>query len=374
MGRVGSYRIHRMGGEVYRSCVPVHLPVPVAMDGIREQMEAAILALGRLDAVTYLLPNPTLFLHLYVCREAVLSSQIEGTQSSLNDLLLFENDRRSTVALDDVAEVSNYVRALRHGLDRMRDGFPLSLRLLREIHAILLEGTRGKHQLPGEFRRSQNWIGGSRPGNAIFVPPTTEDMGPALDNLERYLHGDSIPPLIRVGIAHVQFETIHPFLDGNGRLGRLLITLMLCHFGLLREPILYLSLHFKKHRTDYYGLLQTVREEGNWEAWLKFFLEGISSVAGDAMATIQAIDNLFAECERGISSLGRARFTAKAAFDHLKMIPQTTAAVLSQALTISQPTARAALRALESAGIVEVCDNRNRDRSYIFRRYLALLS
>jgi Fic family protein len=372
MGRIGSYRTHRVGGEVYRSYVPVNLPVPVAVDELLDSLGKATLALGHLDAVAHLVPSSALFLHMYVRREAVLSSQIEGTQSSLNDLLLFENNQRSAVTADDVAGVSNYVRALRHGLERMRGGFPLSLRLLREVHGILLEDTRGKHRLPGEFRRSQNWIGGSRPGNAFFVPPAPEDMEVALDNLERYLHGGAVPPLIRAGIAHVQFETIHPFLDGNGRLGRLLIALMLCNFGLLREPLLYLSLHFKEHRTDYYALLQLVRERGEWEAWLRFFLDGVASVAGNATATIHAINGLFSECEEKIAAMGRGRFSARAALNHLKMLPQTTTACLARELAMSQPTARAALRALESAGIVEEC-GRRRDRIYIFRRYLDLL-
>jgi Fic family protein len=256
----------------------------------------------------------------------------------------------------------------------MRGGFPLSLRLLGEIHAILLENTRGEYQLPGEFRRSQNWIGGSRPGNALFVPPTPEDMEAALANLEHYLHNDSVPPLIRAAVAHVQFETIHPFLDGNGRLGRLLIALILCNSGLLREPILYLSLHFKQPRTDYYGLLQRVRERGEWEAWLQFFLQGVISVADGAVDTIRAVSRLLSACEERISSLGRGRFTAKAVFDRLKMLPQATAAALARELAMTPPTARAALRALESIGIVEESGNRLRNRTYIFRDYLDLLS
>jgi Fic family protein len=224
---------------------------------------------------------------MYVRKEALLSSQIEGTQSSLSDLLLFENEEIPYVPLDDVAEVSNYVAAMEHGLKRLREGFPLSLRLIREMHAILLHSGRGASKQPGEFRRSQNWIGGTRPGNALFVPPPPDQLNECLDAFEKFLHMDDpqLPPLIKAGLAHVQFETIHPFLDGNGRLGRLLITLMLCEASALREPILYLSLYFKARRSDYYRLLQEVRENGAWEAWMEYFLTGVRETASQAVDT-----------------------------------------------------------------------------------------
>ena len=258
-----------VGGERVRAFLPPPLPPdpPLDLNGLLTLYDAARGAVGRLDGVTTILPSTPLFLFMYVRKEALLSSQIEGTQSSLSDLLLFENDEIPHVPLDDVAEVSNYVAAMEHGLKRLRGGFPLSLRLVREMHEILLKSGRGASKQPGEFRRSQNWIGGTRPGNALFVPPPPDRLTECLDAFEKFLHLDDpqLPLLIKAGLAHVQFETIHPFLDGNGRLGRLLITLMLCETGALREPILYLSLYFKTRRADYYRLLQEVRENGAWE-------------------------------------------------------------------------------------------------------------
>jgi len=235
-------------------------------------MEKANRALGRLDGMTLLLPDASLFLYFYVRKEALLSSQIEGTQSSFNDLLLYESDETPGVPLDDVREVSNYVAAMDHGLSRLRGGFPLSLRLIREIHEILLSKGRGSDKGPGEFRRTQNWVGGTRPGTANFVPPPPESLMDCLGALEKFLHNDPVPTplLIKAALAHVQFETIHPFLDGNGRLGRLLITFLLCAEGALTEPILYLSLYFKTHRSQYYDWLQKVRIDGDWEGWLGF--------------------------------------------------------------------------------------------------------
>jgi Fic family protein len=228
------------------------------------------------------LPNTQLFIYLYVRKEAVLSSQIEGTQSSFTDLLLYENDEAPGVPLEDVEEVSSYVAAVNHGLKRLREGFPLSLRLIREIHEVLLSTGRGSDKTPGEFRRSQNWVGGSRPGNVLFVPPPPERVMECMSALEKFLHDDPVrmPALIKVALTHVQFESIHPFLDGNGRLGRLLITFLLCVEGALSQPILYLSLYFKSHRQDYYDLLQKVREEGDWESWGRFFLNSVLETAG----------------------------------------------------------------------------------------------
>jgi Fic family protein len=244
---------------------------------------------------------------MYLRKEALLSSQIEGTQSSLSDLLLFEQDELPMVPLDDVQEVSNYVAAMDHGLQRLREGFPLSLRLIREIHEILLAKGRGASKEPGEFRRSQNWIGGTRPGNALFVPPPPDELNRCLGDLETYLHATDVhPALIRAALAHVQFETIHPFLDGNGRLGRLLITLLLCEAGSLREPVLYLSLYLKTHRQQYYDLLQAVRERGDWETWLAFFLDGVTETATQAVHAARSLITLFDNDRRRITELGRA--------------------------------------------------------------------
>ena len=265
-----------------------------------------MLTLGRLDGVSTLLPDEALFLYAYVRKEAVLSSQIEGTQSSLSDLLLFELEEATGVPLDDVREVSNYVAALEHGLPRLRENFPLSNRLIREIHGVLLSSGRGRNKTPGEFRRSQNWIGGSRPGNASFVPPPHTTVPDCMTAFERFLHAkdDGLPVLLRAGLAHLQFETIHPFLDGNGRVGRLLITLLLCHAGLLRQPLLYLSLYFKQHRSDYYDLLNHVRRTGDWEAWLAFFLEGVKQTAEGAVSTAKRLSRMFQDDRKRIQAAG----------------------------------------------------------------------
>jgi Fic family protein len=281
-------------GEKVKAFVPSSLPPKPSIDWtpkLRNKFDEALLALGRLDSVSVLLPDTSLLLYSYVRKEAVLSSMIEGTQSSLSDLLLFELDQEPGVPLDDVQEVSNYVAALIHGLNRLAEGFPLSLRLIREIHGVLLAKGRGRHKAPGEFRHSQNWIGGTRPGNAAFVPPPAGQVLECMGKLERFLHGKpvSTPALLKAALAHVQFETIHPFLDGNGRIGRLLITLLLCDQKVLREPMLYLSLYFKTHRQYYYELLNNVRQTGDWEAWLDFFAEAVTATAIQAVETVQQI-------------------------------------------------------------------------------------
>ena len=300
--RTGRYETTTVGDETVRAFVPTRLPPEPALDlaVLQPRLESASLALGRLDSLSAVLPDIRLFLYAYVRKEAVLSSQIEGTQSSLSDLMLFELDRTPGVPLDDVVEVSNYVAALEHGLGRLREDFPLSNRLIREIHEVLLSRGRGRNKAPGEFRRSQNWIGGRRPGSARFVPPPAPAVVDCMSDLERFLHSGAagLSSLLRVGLVHVQFETIHPFLDGNGRVGRLLIALMLCQEGALREPLLYLSLYFKQHRDDYYALLDKVRRRGDWEAWLAFFLDGVTETAKGAVSTAQ---RLASEPTRGAS-------------------------------------------------------------------------
>jgi Fic family protein len=307
--RLGTYVSTTTAGETVRAFLPPPLPPEPAVDltGLFQQLDRANQALGRLDGLTTLLPDTRLFLYLYVRKEALLSSQIEGTKSSFSDLLLFENEAAPGVPIDDVEEVSNYVAAMQHGLRRIRGGFPLSLRLIREIHEILLRGGRGANKTPGEFRRSQNWIGGSRLGNAAFVPPPPEEMMECLNQFEHFLHDEKhkLPVLVEAGLIHVQFETIHPFLDGNGRLGRLLITLLLCAKGALREPLLYLSLYFKTHRQHYYDLLQRVRTEGVWEEWLTFFLEGTEATARQAASAAVQILHLFEADRKKIQALGR---------------------------------------------------------------------
>src|SRR3954467_6338093 len=286
--RAGRLITVESGPDGYAAFVPAPLPPdpPLRIDSrLQSLLDEANQALGRLDAVTLLLPDPGQFLYSYIRKEAVLSSQIEGTQSSLSDLLLFENEAAPGVPLDDVEETSNYIAAMSHGLKRIESGeLPLSNRLLREIHERLMAGVRGGEKAPGEFRRTQNWLGGTRPGNARFVPPPAHEVTVAMSDLEKFLHGPT-PILLKAALAHVQFETIHPFLDGNGRVGRLLITLLLCAEEVLQQPLLYLSLFFKQHRDAYYDHLQRVRTDGAWEGWLEFFLEGVVTVASSATNT-----------------------------------------------------------------------------------------
>ena len=280
----GYYAPGSLTGDKYEAYVPAPLPPvpPLEIDAeLADLHEKANRAIGRLDGLASLLPDTQLFIYLYVRKEALLSSQIEGTQSSLSDRLMYESDEVPGVPVDDVQEVSCYVAAMEYGLKRIREGFPLSLRLIREVHGELLHSGRGAGKQPGEFRQSQNWLGGGRPSLATFVPPPPEKLMECLDSFEKFLHLSPAPAplLIKAAMAHVQFETIHPFLDGNGRLGRLLITLLLCSEGALAEPILYLSLYFKTYRRDYYEWLQRVREQGDWEGWIKFFLQGVIDTA-----------------------------------------------------------------------------------------------
>jgi Fic family protein len=287
--------------------------------------------------------------------------------------MLFEHNQKPEVSLEDVEEVSNYVKAINHGLKRLKEGFPLSLRLLKEIHEVLLSGSRGSGKLPGEFRKSQNWIGGTRPGNALFVPPPVEDLNQCLADFEKFLHDESLPVLIKAGLAHVQFETIHPFLDGNGRLGRLLITLLLCMGDVLDEPILYLSLYLKQNRRIYYELLQEVRESGTWETWLEFFLDGIYSSAKQAISTAGTINNLFNQDFLKITQLGRARFSCEQILEYMKQLPQVTVPSLASELGISAPTARSALKSMVGLGIIEETSGKKRDKTYVYRKYLNII-
>jgi Fic family protein len=321
-----------------------------------------------------MVPDTNLLLYSYVRKEAVLSSQIEGTQSSLSELLLFENRATPGVPIDDVAEVSNYVAAMQHGLRRLRGGFPLSLRLIREMHAVLLKGGRGSNQTPGEFRRSQNWIGGTRPGNAAFVPPPPDRLMECLDPFEKFLHdeSESLPLLVQLGLIHVQFETIHPFLDGNGRLGRLLLTLLLCQKKALREPLLYLSLYFKTHRAYYYELLQKVRTQGAWEEWLAFFLEGIETTAGDVAQAVKRSIALFAADRKKIAALGRASSSALRVQEYMQKRPIASIGAISKALKLSVPTVTAALQHLTDISIVREITGGRRNRVFSYPRYMAI--
>lgn len=378
-GPTGSYEALSVGGETVRAFLPRPLPPdpPVVLEGaLQPLLERALLAVGRLDSLSTLLPDPSLFLYAYVRKEAVLSSQIEGTQSSLSDLMLFELDQAPGVPFDDVVEVSSYVRALEHGLARLRGGFPLSARLIREIHAELLASGRGADKAPGEFRRSQNWIGGTRPGNALFVPPPHLAVPDAISNLERFLHdeNDGLAVLVKAALAHVQFETIHPFLDGNGRIGRLLITLILCHAGVLREPLLYLSLFLKEHRSEYYRLLDDVRRDGDWEAWLAFFLQGVAETGDGAVATVRRLTATFEEDRARIQAHGRRSGSALRVQAALQARPVITLQDASQRANLSFPAAAAGMALLVELGIASELTGRRRNRVFAYDRYLAVLN
>ena len=377
-GATGQYQTTTTLGETVRAFVPSPLPPdpPIVMDAGRQaRLERAWLACGRLDAVTTLLPDADLLLYTYVRREAVLSSQIEGTQSSLSDLLLFELDAAPGVPLDDVVEVSNYVAALDHGLARVRAGFSLCNRLLREVHAKLLARGRGADKQPGEFRRSQNWVGGTRPGHAAFVPPPPAEVEPCMAALERFLHAPDAPgALVKAALTHVQFVTIHPFLDGNGRVGRLLIALILHHDGVLRQPLLYLSLYFKQHRAEYYRLLDAVRTTGDWEAWLDFFLEGVHQTATGAVDTAHRLLALFQRDAAQIQTLGRSAPNTLRIFDALRQRPLASIDALAQRTGLSFPTAARAIDALQRLGIVHEITGRKRERVFAYRAYLDILN
>ena len=379
-GLTGNYDVMIATGERIEAFVPMPLPPepPLAIEGTLQQaLERALLALGRLDSISMLLPDPDLFIYSYVRKEAVLSSQIEGTQSSLSDLLLFELEQAPGVPQDDLdlVEVSNYVAALDHGIARLRGDFPLSNRLIREIHGVLLARGRGSDKEPGEFRRSQNWIGGTRPSNAAFVPPPHTAVSDCMSGLERFLHADDdgLPLLVRAGLAHVQFETIHPFLDGNGRVGRLLITFLLHHGGVLREPLLYLSLYFKQHRSTYYDLLDRVRREGDWEAWLAFFLEGVSQVSTDAVATVERLERMFRADRAAIEATGRRASTALRVHEVFKARPVQSLASAAESAGLSFSGVSSAVRLLVDLGIARELTGRRRNRLFAYDRYLAEL-
>ncbi len=366
-------------GESVLAFVPAPLPPDPSIDWtpeLRSKFDKALLALGRLDSVSRLLPDTSLFLYMYVRKEAVLSSMIEGTQSSLSDLLLFELDQEPGVPLNDVLEVSNYVRALHYGLKRLAEGFPLSLRLIREVHGILLTKGRGSNQTPGEFRKSQNWIGGTRPGNAAFVPPPPEKVMECMGKLELFLHDqpEPTPILLKAALAHVQFETIHPFLDGNGRLGRLLITLLLCEQEVLQQPMLYLSLYFKTHPQYYYELLNKVRITGDWEAWLDFFAEAVIVTATQAVETAQQLLDLANKDRANIIELGRAAASTVQVHRVLIEHPIATSGLIVEKTGITHATVNKALEHLVRLGIVTELTKQKRNRLFSYSRYFDIMN
>ena len=374
----GRYEVTVAEGEQVRAFIPAPLPPrpPLNLEGdLLRSLEAAGLALGRLEGANQLL-EAALLVYSYVRKEAVLSSQIEGTQSSLSDLLLFELDQAPGVPRDDAAEVLRYVAAMDHGLRRLAENFPLSNRLIRELHGILLSTGRGASKDPGEFRRSQNWIVGSRPGNAVFVPPPHLAVPDCMAELERFLHAedDGLPILVRAGLAHVQFETIHPFLDGNGRVGRLLITLLLCEAGVLSQPMLYLSVYFKRHRDRYYELLDRVRQTGDWEAWLTFFLQGVQETAENAAATARRLTERFAADRQRLATEGRKAGSALRVHEALQERPILSIPETRKRTGLAFPTVSAAMRLLEATGVVREITGFSRNRVYVYSEYLRILN
>ena len=365
-------------GEPVEAFVPPPLPPdpPVRVEGFYDLLEAANRAIGRLEGIGSVFSGDKLFLYTYIRKEALLSSQIEGTQSSLSELLRYENaDVPGAPINADVQEVSNYVDAMHHGLERLRGGLPVSVRLIREVHQKLMRQGRGEMAAPGEFRRKQNWVGGTRPGNSYFVPPPPEQVVELMSDLEKLIHAPTptIPFLVKVGLVHVQFETIHPFLDGNGRLGRLLITLLLCARDILSEPLLYLSLYFKAHRDEYYARLQAVRTHGDWETWLHFFLAGVIETSRQAADTAVELLRLFDADRQRIETLGRPAASALRVHQLLQEMPLVSIPRTARQLSISPPTVAKSIAHLEKLGIVQEATGRQRGRIFAYRAYLSVL-
>ncbi len=374
-------------GEQVRAFIPHPLPpVPaLILSGSRQRaLEKATLALGRLDSVTLLLPDPQLFLYAFIRREAVYSSQIEGAQSSLSDLLLFELGEHPGAPIDEVVEMSNGVAALEHGLDRLHEGLPLCKLLLREMHTLLMTGGRFNGKDTGEFRRTQNWIGGTRPGNARFVPPPAHEVQACMTALEQFIQNnanmvngrpiDDMPVLLKAALAHGQFETIHPFLNGNGRLGRLLIVLMLHDSGVLQQPLLYLSLYFKQHRALYDELLDRVRIQGDWEAWVDFFLAGVEQTANAAVQTARQLAAMFAQDTQRANSAGRGSANVVRVLEGLRKRPLCSLRQLAKDGGISFPTASKAVLTLVDMGIARELTGQRRNRLFVYDAYLNLLN
>ena len=376
----GRYERTSVGGEQVAAFVPFALPPaapPVDIDaGRAARLRAAEQSLVRLELAGEMVPSLDWFIYAFVRKEAVLSSQIEGTQATLVDLLNFESQEGTAspaAPSADVEEVCNYLDALAYARAQLADphGLPLSMRLLSGTHERLMRGIRGADKLPGEVRRSQNWIGGSRPGNATFVPPPPHLLGDVLTDFERYLHDDEAPPpLVRAGLLHVQFETIHPYLDGNGRIGRLLVTLLLEHWQLLTKPLLYLSLFFKRHREEYYRRLNAVRVDGDWEGWLDFFLDGVATIADEAVASARELFALVAADRARLLSQEGTSVAGLRLFELLPRHPVVTVATVMRLVATTKPTAGRAIETLVGAGILVETTGKRRARSFVYRAYL----
>ncbi|MBW8317082.1 MAG: Fic family protein [Thiobacillus sp.] len=376
----GSYVTHTTLGEPVRAFVPHALPPgapALAESAWSERNRAAQMALARLSAVAGLVPSVDWLLYSAIRKEALMTSQIEGTQATLTDL--FDEEAGQTVSnTDDVEEVTNYLQAFRLVQDNLRDvaGLPISVRLLCNAHRLLLNGVRGTGKQPGELRRSQNWIGGTRPGNAVFVPPPAEQVPGLLADLERFIHAPAgdLPPLVMVALVHAQFETIHPFLDGNGRMGRLLISALLEHWGQLPEPLLYLSGYLKRYQSAYYRHLSDVRTEGDWEGWVGFFLEGVEVAAAEAEKDIVALATLVAADRRRLLQHAKAGPASYRLFELLPTMPRFSVERVRAALSTTFPTASAAVKLLQELGIVTEVTGQKKNRSFSYQAYIDLLS
>jgi Fic family protein len=378
--QTGHYRIARFAGEEVRAFVPLPLPPadpPLILEGpLAHALSAATASLGRLAVAAEMVASPEWFLYGFVRKEALITSQIEGTQATLQDVLAFEAGEAAQRP-DDVREVCNYVEALTYARREIArpKGLPLCIRLLREAHRRLMRGVRGSDKQPGEIRQSQNWVGGTRPGNAQFVPPPPQDVAEALMALERWIHApDSLPPLVRAGLAHVQFETIHPFLDGNGRIGRLLVALLVEHWGLLKSPLLYLSVAFKRHQPEYYRRLSAVRTEGDWEGWTAYFLECVREAADDGVDAAQRLFTLINKDRARLADHPTVTVPAIRLFDQLPGHPIITLTRAIKLLNVSKPTAIKAIDALQKANILRETTGRKRDRVYNYQAYLHVLT
>ncbi len=379
-GLTGHYTPSIAGGVNCQAFIPAPLPPvpPVQMTAaLQQKMSDALLALGRLDAISSLLPDTQLFLYSYVRKEAVMSSQIEGTQSSLSDLLLYEMEGVPGVPMDDVQEVSCYVKALDLGVQRIREGHPITIRLVRELHEALMRSGRGSQRSPGEFRSNQVWIGGHRADEAVFVPPPANAIADCWADFERFVNDvpEATAPVIKAALAHVQFETIHPFVDGNGRLGRLLIPLIFVQAGVLREPLLYLSVFFKKYRQVYYERLQQVRLTGDWEGWLGFFVDAIAATANQAVATAHQLNQLLAADKARLPELGRLSGSATQILDALFRQPVANIIALQKQTGLTPATIGKALDGLEAKlGIVRELTGQKRNRLFAYTGYITILN
>lgn len=376
----GTYKSTTWENETVQAFVPTPLPPvnpPIVLDdAIRQSLSDALTALGNLAIAADMVPNADWFLYGFIRKEALITSQIEGTQATLQDVLAFEAGEKAERP-DDVQEVCNYVDALAYARKELTKthGLPISVRLFCNIHKRLMQGVRGSDKQPGQIRRSQNWIGGTRPGNARFVPPPPELVPEALSALEKWIHSDDkLPPLIRIGLAHVQFETIHPFLDGNGRIGRLLIALLVEHWGILQAPLLYLSVAFKRHRQDYYDHLNAVRVSGDWENWTRFFLDCVAEAAADAVTSAQRLHALTATDRQRVHAQPTTTVPAIRLFERLPSHPLVTLPRSCELLGVSKPTAIKALDALQAAGVLHEITGKRRDRVYAYQAYLQILA